>query len=102
MVEGSTISLAILISATVLWFILENFAVEKYCRYTYTVYPVLILALSALVARLQHLPDAQQNFILACIGLSVAAAAFLARIGLSIYKCVDPLDPYEEKLIPPS
>ncbi|KAF7249310.1 Protein Ycf2 [Varanus komodoensis] len=39
-------SLCILFFELILWFYLENFLLEKYLRYTLTIYPVVILALS--------------------------------------------------------
>jgi len=99
--QASTVSLAILTAGTILWFIVENFAVEKYCRYTFTIYPVLIFALSALVVRLQPLPNAKQNLIFACIALGVAGVAFLARIALSVSRFINaPPQPYMKKLVP--
>ncbi|CAJ0951276.1 unnamed protein product [Ranitomeya imitator] len=43
---STTVCLSILAFEVVLWFCLENFVLDKYVRYTLTVYPVVIVALS--------------------------------------------------------
>jgi len=68
------------------WFILENFVWEKYCRYTFTIYPVFILALSGLVGKLQHMPEAKQSLILASVDLGLSCLAFLVRAGLASWR----------------
>ncbi|XP_015210046.1 uncharacterized protein [Lepisosteus oculatus] len=50
----STIVLTLLLFEILLWFVLENFIFEKYVRYTFTVYPVVILALGGMFTRNYH------------------------------------------------
>ncbi|KAG2458453.1 AFG32 protein, partial [Polypterus senegalus] len=47
----STLVLTLLLCATLLWFLLENVIFEKEMRYTFTVYPVVILAAGAMFTR---------------------------------------------------
>nr|CAB3262977.1 uncharacterized protein LOC100186076 [Phallusia mammillata] len=85
-INGSTVSLAILLVIVITWFVLENFVFEKYCRYIYTIYPVLILATSALIDKLRALPDSNQNLIMASVDLAVVLVALIARVVLAILR----------------
>lgn len=86
MVNGSSVSLVLLLAIVVTWFVLENFVFDKYCRYLYVVYPVLVLGLSALIAKLRFLSDAKQNLIIASVNLGVVLVAFMARTILQLCK----------------
>ena len=87
--NGSTVALALLMALIVAWFVLDNFVWEKYFRFTYTVYPVLILAMSALVDKLRFpwvpIPG-NQNLIIAAVNLAVATLALVAKIMLSVWR----------------
>nr|CAB3262979.1 uncharacterized protein LOC100186076 [Phallusia mammillata] len=86
MINGSTLILFILLAIVIIWFALENFVFEKYLRYIYTVYPVLIFALSFLIVKLAALPDGNQNLIIASLDLAVVVIAFTARITLEVLR----------------
>jgi len=74
------------------WFVLENFVWEKYCRYNFTIYPVLILALSGLIDKLRFptVPNmGNQNLIIASVNLALVLTATVARIILSVWRWKD-------------
>ena len=86
--DASSIGGGILLGLVLFWFVLENFVLEKYLRYIFTVYPVLIFAHSGVVVR--HANDdvrSSQNIILASVNISVCLLLFIERIALSIYRC---------------
>jgi len=85
-VDGSSIALTLLTVVIIVWFALENFVYEEYCRYTFTIYPVLIFGLSALVDKLQQLQNADRNLFIASLNLSLAEVALAARIGLFAWR----------------
>ncbi|XP_076813997.1 uncharacterized protein LOC143460393 [Clavelina lepadiformis] len=84
--DGSTAALSLLWVIVVAWFILENFVWEKYFRYLFTIYPVVILALSGLIGRLRFVEGANRNLVLASVELGFACVVLLVRVGLSIYR----------------
>ncbi|XP_076813709.1 uncharacterized protein LOC143460178 isoform X3 [Clavelina lepadiformis] len=94
--DASTLTLSLVLSIIVTWFIMENFVWQKYCQYTLTVYPVYILALAGLVGRLQNEEDATRNLLLAAIALGVAILAFLARIAITVYRLTPPNQKYKD------
>ncbi|KAE8601030.1 hypothetical protein XENTR_v10013503 [Xenopus tropicalis] len=83
-----TVALAILAFEMVLWFCLENFLFDKYVRYTVTVYPIVILALSGALDKNFITSDPGQNGIFTAVLLAVACAAFALRLVLVIWKHV--------------
>ncbi|CAK8688929.1 unnamed protein product [Clavelina lepadiformis] len=84
--DGSTAALSLLWVIVVAWFILENFVWEKYCRYLFTIYPVIILALSGLIGRLRFVDGANRNLVLASVELGFVCVVLIVRVGLSIYR----------------
>ncbi|XP_076813061.1 uncharacterized protein LOC143459705 [Clavelina lepadiformis] len=85
-VDGSTLCLSLLGAYVGTWFVLENFILEKYCRYNFTIYPVLILGLSALISRLQPLDNASGNLIIASVQLGIVVLAFCLRIFIALFR----------------
>ncbi|KAM5164951.1 uncharacterized protein ACMZJ9_007351 [Mantella aurantiaca] len=85
---STTVSLSILAFEVVLWFILENFVLEKYVRYTLTVYPVVIVALSGSLDKnfQESSPDGNNIFI--SVLLAVACALFTIRLALVIWRII--------------
>ena len=57
----------------------------KYTQYTFTVFPVFILGLSGLVAKLRA-KEANRNLILASVILGFSVFAFVFRIGYFVYR----------------
>lgn len=69
---------------------------EKYTRYTFTVFPVFILGLSGVVAKLRY-KDAERNLILASVILGFSVLALLVRIVLFLYRLKKRMMIVEEK-----
>jgi len=82
--DGSTVALVLLMIIVIAWFVLENFVWEKYCSHTFTIYPVFILALSALIDKLWLWTDVKRNLVIACVDLAIVLTVFIARIILSV------------------
>ena len=59
---------------------------EKYTRYIFTTYPVLIFAFSGVIYKLQYKPEAKQNLIFGSVNLAVASLLFLVKISLFVYR----------------
>ena len=59
---------------------------EKYFRYLFTIYPVVILALSGLIGRLRFVDGANRNLVLASVELGFVCVVLIVRVGLSIYR----------------
>ncbi|KAI6652743.1 hypothetical protein LOD99_4129 [Oopsacas minuta] len=80
--ESSTLGLAIILMELLIWFTIENFLIEPYCRYTLTVYPVVIFAMSAIIANVINTGGI--NLVLASLLLAVSVILFGIRILLVI------------------
>ncbi|XP_078365005.1 uncharacterized protein LOC144649392 [Oculina patagonica] len=79
-----TISLVILAVEIIVWFSLENTILDKYVRYTLTIYPVVIWALSASINK--NWDPAKRNSIISVILLSVACALLIVRIAIVVWR----------------
>ena len=79
-----TISLVILAVEIIVWFSLENTILDKYVRYTLTIYPVVIWALSASINK--NWDPAKRNSIISVILLSVACTLLAARIAIVVWR----------------
>ncbi|XP_071797339.1 uncharacterized protein [Asterias amurensis] len=80
-----TISLSILLGVVLIYSVLENFVWDKYLRYTYTVWMIVIFALSGSIARNWN-PE-KRNSIYSAVLISLAAGLFVLKIGLSMWRC---------------
>ncbi|XP_038664410.1 uncharacterized protein LOC119972152 [Scyliorhinus canicula] len=83
---SGTVSLSILAFKVVLWFYLENFLFDKYVRYTLTVYPVIIVALSGSVDRNYNTLSPTRNNIYIAVLLAAACIAFAARVAIVTWR----------------
>ncbi|XP_056423947.1 uncharacterized protein LOC130362877 [Hyla sarda] len=83
---SSTVCLAILAFEVVLWFLLENFLFDKYVRYTLTVYPVVIVALSGALDKNFNESSPGGNDIFIAVLLALACAIFAIRLVLVIWR----------------
>ncbi|XP_066451586.1 uncharacterized protein [Eleutherodactylus coqui] len=83
---STTVCLSILAFEVVLWFCLENFVFDKYVRYTLTVYPVIIVALSGALDKHFTAAAPDRNNIYIAVLLSVACALFVVRLVLVIWR----------------
>ncbi|CAK8696045.1 uncharacterized protein LOC143452257 [Clavelina lepadiformis] len=70
----------------IVWFMLENFVFEKYCRYTLTIYPTLTFALSGLVLRNWRVPFETTNSVLGCTALAASSLAMVVRTFLVVIR----------------
>ncbi|XP_044147875.1 uncharacterized protein LOC122935968 [Bufo gargarizans] len=83
---STTVCLSILAFEVVLWFCLENFVFDKYVRYTLTVYPVVIVALSGALDKNFDKNKPDRNDIYIAVLLAVACAAFVIRLALVLWR----------------
>lgn len=81
---ASTISLVILAVEVIVWFSLENTILDKYVRYTLSIYPVVIWALSASIDK--NWDPAKRNSIISVILLAVACTLFAVRIVIVVWR----------------
>ncbi|XP_069810989.1 uncharacterized protein [Dendropsophus ebraccatus] len=83
---STTVCLSILTFEVIIWFLLENFLFDKYVRYTLTVYPVVIVALSGAIDKNFSAASPDENNIFAAVLLAVACALFVLRLALVIWR----------------
>ena len=81
---ASTISLAILAVEVIVWFSLENTILDKYVRYTLSIYPVVIWALSASINK--NWNPAKRNSIISVILLALACVLLAARVVIVVWR----------------
>ncbi|XP_031558048.1 uncharacterized protein LOC116294562 [Actinia tenebrosa] len=81
---ASTVALVILTLEILVWFILENTVLERFLRYTVSQYPVLIVALSAIISK--HWNSDKRNSIFSLVLLILVCVLFVIRILRVIYK----------------
>ncbi|XP_022089454.1 uncharacterized protein LOC110978630 isoform X2 [Acanthaster planci] len=82
--DASTVSLSILLVEVLVYFVLENIVLEKYLRYTYTVWMVVLFALTGSVAK--NWSPGSRNSIFSVVLLALAGALFIVKIALSIWR----------------
>ncbi|XP_011406469.1 PREDICTED: uncharacterized protein LOC105314171 [Amphimedon queenslandica] len=80
--SAGTISLSVLAFEVLIYFLLENTVLDRYIRYVYMVYPVVLWALSGVAAA--HADDAngKRNYIFTLALLGISSVLFLSRIVL--------------------
>ncbi|MGH0162880.1 UNVERIFIED_CONTAM: hypothetical protein FKN15_043818 [Acipenser sinensis] len=76
----STAMLSILLVELIVWFLLENFVLEKYVRYTFTVYPVVILGLAGMFTRNYRFDSITTNTIYCGVLMATGAAFCVFRL----------------------
>ena len=81
---ASTISLSILAVEIAVWFALENTVLDKFVRYTLTIYPVIIWALSASIDK--NWDPAKRNSIISVVLLAVACTLFVVRVIIVVWR----------------
>ena len=80
--EASTLGLVIILMQLLIWFTFENLLIERYCRYTLTVYPVVIFAMCSIITNLSSIGGI--NLVLSSLLLVVSAILFCIRISLVV------------------
>ena len=81
---ASTIALVILAVEIIVWFSLENTILDKFVRYTLTIYPVVIWALSASINK--NWDPAKRNSIISVILLAVACTLLAVRVAIVVWR----------------
>jgi len=81
---ASTISLSVLLVEVLVYFVLENIVWDRYLRYTYAVWIVVIFALTGSVAG--NWRAESRNSIYSAVLLALAATLFVIKIALSIWR----------------
>lgn len=79
-----TISLSILAVEIVVWFSLENTILDKYVRYTLSIYPVVIWALSASINK--NWNPAKRNSVISVVLLAVACTLLVIRVIVVVWR----------------
>lgn len=94
---ASTIALGVLSFELVLWYILDNFVLDKYVRYTFSPYITLVIALSGCFTKNYNLDTMYRNSIFILVLLCVAAVALVSKIITLIIRHIRyPIKPYVE------
>ncbi|MEE6464632.1 hypothetical protein FKM82_006308 [Ascaphus truei] len=92
----STTVLCLVLFVLLFWFLLETFIYEKYVRYTFTVYPVAIVALVGVFLGRDQSAALSSNDILTVVLIGVSTIACILRFAL-LFSC-DKLRPlFSEK-----
>jgi len=89
---AATTALTVLVCIVVGWFVLENFIIERYTRFLFLEYVVLIIAASGLLKAQWKDGSGNEGYILAFLILCVLFLA--ARLGIIFYKEKKRLSPF--------
>ena len=83
--NSATVGLSILLSLVVVYFILESTIAERYLRYVFSVYPVIIWAGSGILADHWNDDEQEQRNKIFTLAIVIIASVFLiAKVGFSI------------------
>lgn len=92
---SSTIALGILSFGLVFWYILDNFVLDKYVRYTFSPYITLVIYFSGCFAKNYNLETMNTNSIFVLVLLCVTAVALVSKIHIMLFRLVFcPIVPY--------
>ncbi|XP_003389432.1 PREDICTED: uncharacterized protein LOC100641394 [Amphimedon queenslandica] len=85
-ITAATVALSILTFELLLYFVLENTVLDRFVRFIFMVYPVVIWALSGVLSRQAEYKngDGKRNFIFTAVLLGIALLLFIVRIILWI------------------
>ena len=90
--DSATLRLTVLLAIVVGYFILESTIGERYLRYVFSVYPVLIWAgISVLSAHWKDEDEGSRNKIYALMVLLIAVVFLVAKVILCIVWSASPL-----------
>lgn len=79
---AATVALCILTVELLIYFVLENTLLDRYFRFIFIVYLVVIWALSAVISAHKDNTDGRRNFIFTAVLLGIAVLIFVIRIVL--------------------
>ncbi|CAH1243963.1 Hypp7175 [Branchiostoma lanceolatum] len=92
-----TAMFAVLLVEVLIWFVLENFVLDHFCRYTLVTWVVVIMALIG--SLVEHWGPEKRNSIFTAALVGLAMFLFLIRICLVVYRhCKHPL--YKKHIFP--
>ncbi|XP_066299346.1 uncharacterized protein [Branchiostoma lanceolatum] len=88
--DVSTGMLALLAAMVLVWFVLENFVFDRYCRYTLVPYMVVVVALIGIIDSFIRLGGGleKRNAVITCGLLGVSSLALVFRFSLVIWRHV--------------
>lgn len=84
--DAGTVSLSILTVEVLVWFVLENFVLDKHVRYILTIYPVVIVALTGNMTKNFDFAAPNRNGIFIAVLLALACVLFATRIILVVWR----------------
>ncbi|KAM8731005.1 uncharacterized protein AB9X84_025590 [Acanthopagrus schlegelii] len=84
--DAATVSYSVLSVVLLVWFVLENFVLDKHVRYVLIVYPVVIWALSGNLDKNYNAESPSRNGIFIVVLLALACALFAIRIVLVVWR----------------
>ncbi|XP_013413395.1 uncharacterized protein LOC106175794 [Lingula anatina] len=79
-----TIALGILSAEITTWFILETFVLDRYVRYTFAPYPVIIMALIGSMSK--NWDPTKRNSIFTAVLLGIAGVLTIVKVSVIIYR----------------
>ena len=82
--DASSVVLAFMLANIILWFTLDLVVFENHVRYTFSVYPLLIVVSAGLVAKLQE-PWEHRNFVFSAVTLALCVFFLVFRIAYFIW-----------------
>lgn len=92
-----TIILGVLSFVIVLWFVLDNFVLDNYTRYTFTPNIVFVVALAGSVSKNFNLDTRETISIFLVVMLSVASLLLLLKLLIMVYRHIrTPINPNTE------
>ncbi|XP_078575306.1 uncharacterized protein LOC144861354 [Branchiostoma floridae x Branchiostoma japonicum] len=82
--------LGLLLAIILVWFFLENFVFERFCRYTLVPFVVVVVALSGVIDKYIRFTGSleKRNAIFACVLLGVSCLVLVVRFSLVIWRHV--------------
>ncbi|XP_073344172.1 uncharacterized protein [Pagrus major] len=84
--DAATVSYSVLSVVLLVWFVLENFVLDKHVRYILIVYPVVIWALSGNYDKNYNAESPSRNGIFIVVLLALACVLFAIRIVLVVWR----------------
>ncbi|XP_067309944.1 uncharacterized protein si:dkey-29d8.3 isoform X1 [Pseudorasbora parva] len=84
--NAATSSLCILLLEVIIWFIVENFLIEKHVRYILTIYPVIIYALIGSLSKHYDAAAPGRNAVFSVVLLVMVCIVLAVRVGLVVWR----------------
>ncbi|KAL7840780.1 hypothetical protein AOLI_G00261030 [Acnodon oligacanthus] len=84
--DAATLSLSLLLVEVAVWFILENFVIDKHVRYILTIYPVIIVALSGNMTKNFDASAPSHNAIYIAVLLALTCSLLVLRVCLVVWR----------------